>query len=70
MNNLWQQWRDEAHWANTSSENEKNRSHNMAVAAMERSTEFDIMDEEQKNKLIDTIGAFGIELWRSSRTQA
>ena len=36
---------------------------------MERSTEFDIMDEEQKNKLIDTIGAFGIELWRSSRTQ-
>ena len=36
MNALWQQWRDEASWAQTEGENAKNRAHNLAVAAMER----------------------------------
>ena len=62
---MWQQWRDEAHWANTNSENAKNRSHNMAVAAMERSTEFDILDTDKRNKLLEAIGKFGLELWNN-----
>ena len=62
---MWNQWRDEATWAIEASENQKNRAHNMAVAAMERATTFDIMDEEQKNKLLEVIGAFGAALWAS-----
>ena len=65
MNSMWNQWRDEATWAIEASENQKNRAHNMAVAAMERATTFDIMDEEQKNKLLEVIGAFGAALWAS-----
>ena len=65
LNALWQQWRDEASWANTSSENSKNRAHNVAVAAMERATEFDIMDENQKNSLLNAIADFGLRLWAS-----
>ena len=51
--------------ANTSSENSKNRAHNVAVAAMERATEFDIMDENQKNSLLNAIADFGLRLWAS-----
>ena len=32
----WQQWRDEASWVNTASENDQNRNHNLAMAALER----------------------------------
>jgi len=35
----------------------------MAVAAMERATEFDILDKDQRNKLLEAIGKFGLELW-------
>ena len=63
MNALWQQWRDEASWANTGLENDKNRAHNMAIAALERSTTFDIMDEAKKNTLIATLGDFAFKLW-------
>ena len=65
MNALWQQWRDEASWANTGVENDKNRAHNMAIAALERSTTFDIMDEAKKNTLIATLGDFAFKLWGS-----
>ena len=34
MSALWQQWRDEAAWVNTSSESELNRAHNTAIAAL------------------------------------
>lgn len=33
MNNLWQQFRDEASWAFTASENQKNRDYNLAVVS-------------------------------------
>ena len=35
----------------------------MAIAALERSTTFDIMDEAQKNTLIATLGDFAFKLW-------
>jgi len=64
MNALWQQWRDEASWANSTAENDRNRSHNLAVAAMERSTTFDIMDTNSKNKLMEFLGSFALGVWK------
>ena len=55
-------WRDEASWANTSSENALNRQHNLAVAAMQRQTAFDIADENQKTKLYELMGEFAVEV--------
>ena len=40
MSALWQQWRDEASWVNTASQNDLNRNHNLAIAALERTTAF------------------------------
>ena len=62
MSALWQQWRDEASWANSSAENAKNRQHNLAVAALQRQTAFDIADENQKTKLYELMGEFAVEL--------
>jgi len=62
MSSLWQQWRDEASWANTSAENALNRQHNLAVAAIQRQTAFDIADENQKTKLYELMGEFAIEV--------
>ena len=44
MSALWQQWRDEASWVNTASQNDLNRNHNLAMAALERSTAVDLQD--------------------------
>ena len=63
MNALWQQWRDEASWAQTEGENAKNRAHNLAVAAMERALTFDIMDENKKAKLLELVGQFAVGVW-------
>jgi len=60
--NTWQQWRDEASWANTSAENALNRQHNLAVAALQRQTAFDLNDEESKNSLYEMIGSFAFGL--------
>jgi len=60
---LWQQWRDEASWINTSSENAKDRAHNVAMAALERETELALLDEEAKGQLNSIIGAIGLEIF-------
>tara|TARA_X000001388_G_scaffold72523_1_gene63276 strand:- start:417 stop:1757 length:1341 start_codon:yes stop_codon:yes gene_type:complete len=65
MNALWQQWRDEASWANSTSENDRNRAHNLAVAAMERSTTFDIMEQTSEDRLLEFIGSFALGIWES-----
>ena len=62
LSSLWQQWRDEASWVNTSSENEENRNHNLAMAAMERSTAFELSDKKSKDALYQMIGKFGFSL--------
>ena len=62
LSSLWQQWRDEASWVNTSSENEENRNHNLAMAAMERSTAFELQDQKSKDALYQMIGKFGFSL--------
>ena len=55
---LWQQWRDEATWSNEASQNDLERGHNMAMAAFERSTEFDLADQASRAKLYNVIVRF------------
>ena len=62
LSSLWQQWRDEASWINTTSDSEATRSHNAALAALERSTALDLSDEDQKSQLYTMLGRFGIAL--------
>jgi hypothetical protein len=63
MNNLWQQWRDEASWVQTTSQNQANRDHNLAIAALERTTSFDLQNEAQKAALYGLLGQFGMEVF-------
>ena len=62
MSSMWQQWRDEAAWVNSSSESELNRAHNVAIAALERSTDLDLADANKTSKLIQLLGRFGISI--------
>ena len=63
MSAAWQQWRDEASWVNTASENDKNRNHNMAMAALERSAAIDLQDKASKDAMYQMIGKFGFDLF-------
>ena len=60
---LWQQWRDEASWVNTSAENERERAHNIAIAALERETELALIDEQGKNELNGLLGQLGVKIF-------
>ena len=57
----WQQWRDEASWVNTASQNNQNRNHNLAMAALERSTAVDLQDQASKDSMYQMIGKFGFD---------
>ena len=57
----WQQWRDEASWVNTASENNQNRNHNLAMAALERSSAVDLQDQASKDSMYQMIGKFGFD---------
>ena len=61
---LWQQWRDEASWINTASENNKDRAHNIAMSALEREAELELLDEASKSELNGLIGAIGVEIFK------
>ncbi len=63
MSAAWQQWRDEASWVNTASENEANRNHNLAMAALERATAVDLQDQASKDSMYQMIGKFGFDLF-------
>ena len=62
LSSAWQQWRDEASWVNTSSENAQNRNHNLAMAALERSTTVELQDKASKDAMYQMIGKFGFDL--------
>jgi len=66
LSSLWQQWRDEASWINTSSENNKDRAHNIAMAALERETTMALYDEESKAQLNGLIGRLGLEIFEAN----
>ena len=63
LSSLWQQWRDEATWAYDASTNKENRAHNMAVAVLERQTEFDLADKKNADRIFDLIGRFISKIW-------
>jgi len=67
LSSAWQQWRDEASWVNTSSQNAANRNHNLAMAALERSTVLDLQDKASKDSLYELIGKFGFEVYNASK---
>ena len=58
MSSLWQQWRDEASWTNEAAQNSMNRAHNLAVAALERQTAFDLRDQDSRDALFELLGRF------------
>tara|TARA_R100000900_G_scaffold17447_1_gene14885 strand:- start:692 stop:2356 length:1665 start_codon:yes stop_codon:yes gene_type:complete len=60
---LWQQWRDEASWVNTSSENLKERAHNIAIAAIQRETQLEYMSEASKYGLSEMLGELGLRIF-------
>lgn len=63
MASLWQEQRDNASWAQQSSENDKTRAHNMAVAALNRKTIMDQIDEEASQRMYEALGGFAINLF-------
>ena len=63
LSSMWQQWRDEATWTNDAAQNGLNRAHNIAMAALERQTEFDLMDKANGDKIFDLIGKFISGVW-------
>ena len=63
MSAAWQQWRDEDSWVNTASENEQNRNHNLAMAALERSAAVDLQNKASKDAMYQMIGKFGFDLF-------
>jgi hypothetical protein len=62
LSSLWQQWRDEASWVNQSSENAKDRAHNIAMAALDRETAISLLDEQAQSNLNQLIGRIGLEV--------
>ena len=62
MSAAWQQWRDEASWVNTAGENESNRNHNLAMAAMERTAAVDLQDSASKDAFYQMVGKFGFDV--------
>jgi hypothetical protein len=63
LSSLWQQWRDEASWINQSSENAKDRAHNIAMAALDRETSLALIDEQSKARLNQIIGKIGLDIF-------
>jgi len=59
---LWQQFRDEAFWAWTSGENTADRANNLAVAAFNRDTLFDQIDNQQESELFRQLGQFALNM--------
>ena len=62
MNNLWQQFRDEAAWAFESSQNELNRNYNLAMSA--NNTSF--IENMTETKWYEQLGGFAASLIFSS----
>lgn len=58
LNNLWQQYRDEAEWIWQSGENDLNRAHNLAIASFERDSQFALLDAQQKQEMAVSVGSF------------
>lgn len=58
MNNIWQQFRDEADYAYSSAENAQDRAFNMAMAILEADVNKENYDKYLDNKTAESIGSF------------
>lgn len=65
MQALWQETRDNASWAFQSSENQKTREQQVALAAMNRQAIFDQMDENSKQEWYSALGRFAANFFGS-----
>ena len=66
---LWQQWRDEASWINTASENTKERAHNIAIAAIERESQIEYLSEQAKYGMSQMLGELGLKIFGNMKLQ-
>lgn len=62
QNNLWNQWQDQASWANTDAQNALTRAQNMAIASLGQQTAFNLADQAQQTALLSYLGKFGIDV--------
>ena len=58
LNNIWQQFRDEADYAYSSSENSQDRAYNMAMAVLEADINRDNYNQYIDNQTASSIGSF------------
>jgi len=56
LNNLWQQYRDNASWNFTKSENALKRDHDMAINAMNFANDKNLYEKKQKDALMEGLG--------------
>ena len=56
LNNLWQQYRDNASWNFTKSENALGRNHDMAINAMNFANDKNLYSKKQKDSLMKGLG--------------
>ena len=70
MNNIWQQFRDEADYAYTSSENSKDRAFNYAMAILDAKVTADMydkyLDEASSNAIGDFLANLGLAAYNKS----
>jgi len=64
MNNLWQQYRDNASWNFQKSENEAQRQHDLVTMAMQFANSNEMYDQQQKDDLLKGLGSW-LTRWAS-----
>lgn len=62
LNDLWQQARDEASWALTSSENSQNRALSLVNSSLNRQTSYGILASQLSASMYSQLGQFGVSL--------
>lgn len=62
QNNLWQQFQDEASWANTDAQNALTRQQNLVIAAMGQSTAFQLSSQAGQQAFEQLLGKFGLNV--------
>jgi hypothetical protein len=66
LNNLWQAARDEASWVNDATQAAEDRKHNLAIAAFNRDTSFQLADSANSGALWTAIGEFAVDIFKAS----
>lgn len=61
QNNIWQQFRDEASWMFTASQNDADRAYNAAMAANNRQYASDTADKANDMNLMSALGSLGLK---------